>query len=367
MPRKPNPWYRKSDGWWYIKINGKQQKLARGRENRQAAFDRWHELMAQRAANPPLDSDEHTVASIIDLHLTHGERSYTPDTLALHRFYLQSFAEAHGFRPVSKCIPMHLTNWLDSNPKWTSEWTRFGAIGIVQRAFNWASEQGVIAANPFRSIKRRKGEPRRPMADEEFLRLLRATVSRRRSGWKSNSPPLKRPTAGQRFRQLLFFLRYTGARPGEMAALKWADVDLERQVIVLRKHKTVTMQRTPKPRIIQLVPQVVRLLIRIRSQQSTNAEHVFQTARRTPWNRSNLGLRIRRLREKAGLPSDLKLYGIRHHFGTQSIVNGVDIKTLSELMGHTSTRMTEHYLHLAGRQEHLAAAMQQAVSPRPTT
>ena len=86
--------------------------------------------------------------------------------------------------------------------------------------------------------------------------------------------------------------------------------------------------------------------------------HVFLTFRGTPWNRSSLGLRMRRLRERAGLPDDVKLYGIRHQFGTQSIVNGVDVKTLSELMGHTSTRMTEHYLHLAGRHEHLASAMQ---------
>jgi site-specific recombinase XerD len=73
---------------------------------------------------------------------------------------------------------------------------------------------------------------------------------------------------------------------------------------------------------------------------------------------------MRRLRERAGLPKNAKMYGIRHQFGTQSVVNGVDIKTLSELMGHTTTRMTEHYVHLAGRSEHLAAAMQQAVSQR---
>jgi site-specific recombinase XerD len=48
-----------------------------------------------------------------------------------------------------------------------------------------------------------------------------------------------------------------------------------------------------------------------------------------------------------------------------AVVNGVDIKTLAELMGHRSTQMTEHYCHLAGHQAHLAAAMQKAVSMRP--
>ncbi len=146
-----------------------------------------------------------------------------------------------------------------------------------------------------------------------------------------------------------------------MANLAWDDVNLEAGVIVLRRHKTSRTQRTPRPRVIQLVPSMVKLLKKVRSQQRPNETHVFLTAHGTRWNRSSLGLRMRRLREKAGLPDDVKLYGIRHHFGTQSIINGVDIKTLAELMGHTTSRMTEHYVHLAGCQKHLANAMLQAV------
>jgi site-specific recombinase XerD len=59
------------------------------------------------------------------------------------------------------------------------------------------------------------------------------------------------------------------------------------------------------------------------------------------------------------------LYGLRHAFGTRSILNGVDLKTLSELMGHTTTRTTEHYLHLAGQRSHLADAMLRANARRP--
>ena len=152
-----------------------------------------------------------------------------------------------------------------------------------------------------------------------------------------------------------------------MTALTWDDVDLEKGIIVLRKHKTSRTQRFPAPRVIHLVPPVVKLLKHIRQYRKPGTQRVFLTIRGTPWHHRNLTLRMRRLRRRAGLPDDVKLYGIRHHFGTQSIVNGVDIKTLAELMGHRSTKMTEHYVHLAGRQEHLAAAMQRAVASRPST
>src|SRR5262249_56341788 len=90
---------------------------------------------------------------------------------------------------------------------------------------------------------------------------------------------------------------------------------------------------------------------------------VFLTSRRTPWNRCNLSLRIRRARETAGIPAEAKLYGLRHAYGTRAIVNGVDIKTLAELLGHTTTRMVEHYVHLAGQRTHLHRAVEKINAP----
>lgn len=109
MPRRSHPWFRKSDGWWYIKIGGEAEKLARGRENREAAVRRWHELAAERAANRATDDPVQTVASVIDIYLSHSERHYSPESYANRRRYLQLFAEAHGFRSVCECRPMHLT------------------------------------------------------------------------------------------------------------------------------------------------------------------------------------------------------------------------------------------------------------------
>lgn len=217
-------------------------------------------------------------------------------------------------------------------------------------------KQRIIPANPFRGISHREGEPRRPMTDEEFDTLLKAALGRKTK---------KYPSPGERFIELLRFLRLTGARPGEASQLRWENVDCEAGVITIHKHKTSRVQRIPKPRVVVLTPEVAKFLLEIRKRNEPG-EFVFQTHRLTPWNRSNLSLRIQRTRKKAGLPDDLKLYGTRHAFGTRAIVNGVDIKTLAELMGHSTTRMTEHYLHLSGQRSHLQAAMQKVNSAPPT-
>jgi integrase len=364
MARHAHPWFRRSDGWWYVKIKGKQQKLARGRENREAALGRWHELMLEIASNPAVGITEQTAASVIDAYLTHAKRGLAVETYQSRKRYLQWFAETHGFRLVRDCLPIHLTQWIDANPQWCSDWTRATIVKTVQRAFNWAARQRVIAANPFVGVTQRAGEPRRPMTDEEFRRVLRATVRRLPAGHKRRNPR-KRPTAGTRFRQVLYFLRYTGARPGEMAALTWDDIDFDQNVIVLQQHKTRRLQRTPRPRVIQMVPEVAKLLRRIKRQERVEHANVFVNSQGLPWKRASLGLRLRRLRTEAGVPKDATLYGIRHQFGTQAVIRGVDLKTLAELMGHRTTQMTEHDCHLAGHQAHLAAAMQRAVSMRP--
>jgi integrase len=366
MARKARPWFRQFDGWWYVCMQGKQHRLAQGRKNKAAAFQRWHELEFEAAANPSVDSPDQTVASVIDAYLVHARHDLDAETHARRSRYLQLFAEIHGFRLAQDCLPIHLTQWLDSNKEWSSAWTRATVIKIVQRVFNWAARQRLIPSNPFFGVSQRPGEPRRPMTDEEFRRVIRATVKALPKGHKRRNSP-KRPTAGTRFRNVLFFLRYTGARPSEMSSLTWDAVDFEHGVTILTEHKTRKLLRTPRPRIIQMVPEVAKLLKRIKRQEQFADPHVFLSSQGRPWRRDMLGLRLRRFRNKAGVGGDATLYGIRHQFGTMAVVNGVDIKTLAELMGHRSTQMTEHYCHLAGHQAHLAAAMKRAVAPRSST
>jgi integrase len=265
------------------------------------------------------------------------------------------------------CLPVHVEEWIAEHPAWASDWTKAQIVSIVMRPFNWAAKKRLIPANPFRGVEKTQGEPRRPMTDAEFAAILRhATVWKKRrrnndryaSGRKvcpSDRKKRVRPSAAARFRQVLIFLRFTGCRPGEAARLEWHDIDLAGRVIVLRRHKT--SKRTKKPRVIPLHPVVVKLLIFLR-RLNQPGEHVFLTSRKTPWHRVSLAQRLRRVRQAAGIAEDAKLYGLRHRFGTTAILRGVDLKTLSELMGHTTTRMTEHYVAIAGQRSHLAAAME---------
>ena len=160
MARQAHPWFRRSDGWWYVKINGKQQKLARGPQEQAGgsrSLARTHAGAGQPIRRPTVS--EHTVASVIDLYLTHSKRLYAPQSYANRHHYLQLFAEAHGFRLIRDACPCTSPCGWTPHTEWISDWTRSNVVRIVQRAFNWAVQQGIIKANPFRGVTQRLGKP----------------------------------------------------------------------------------------------------------------------------------------------------------------------------------------------------------------
>jgi integrase len=185
---------------------------------------------------------------------------------------------------------------------------------------------------------------RRPMTDEEFQILLRGSDAA--------------------FRRFLIFLKFTGCRPGEAASIRWADVRFEDGAVVLQEHKTA--RKTGRPRIIPLVPTVVKLLqwMRVWAQSTgkgRDQDHVFVNRRGNALSRGWLSLKMQRLRKRLGLAKGVTYYGLRHRYGLMGIRNGVNLKLLSLCMGHVRTQMTEHYIAEAGlTQEVQQAAWQVA-------
>lgn len=347
MPRPPKPWYRKDRDQWCVTIQGKRFVLADGAKNKAEAVRAFHELMA--AAPAPIDTDRPTVFTVVEAYLAHANKHLRPRSFAERKPLLERFCLAHGFREVADLRAIHLSTWLDGQTTWKSDWTAAHVVAVIKRPFNWAVKMGIIETNPLRSVSRSTGSPRRPMTDREFAALLRGAPGPR----------------GKPFRQICAFLRLSGMRPGEASALTWANVFPDSGQIVMLEHKT--SRKTGRPRVVPITPQVARLLAhRAKGRVVEPTAHVFSNSAGRPWNRCSLSLRLQRARDRTGIPIEAKLYGLRHRFGTTAIVRGVDIKTLAELMGHASTRMTEHYLHLSGQSEHLAHAMRQASRPGPS-
>ena len=339
MPRENKIWFRKDTGWWMVTLVGKKVRLAQGRESKKVAAQKFHELAVVRAQSP--QSATARVADLIESFLACNRPRLSVETMRNYDWYGQAFAEKSGLVAACDLKPFHVTQFIGGHPAWGLT-TQYNARRTLFRIFSWATEEGLLPTNPLRGMKRPKPLPRnRAMSEKEFRALLKGERS-------------------IRFKIFLYSLWATGCRPKEARTLQWEHVCEGRWVLPV--HKTV--HKTGKPRIVYLNASMQKLMTVLR--RHSTSKSVFLNCRGKSWSSNSIRMRIEKLRKKLGLANDLCAYLIRHAFGTNAIVNGVDVATVAELLGHTSLEMVSTtYLHLADQKKHLNDAVEKATSIKP--
>jgi integrase len=285
-----------------------------------------------------------TVAAVCDLFLDWCHRHSAPRTYQWYRDFLQDFCAHCGKMPVTDLKPFHVTRWLDRHAGWRS--ARRCAVVAVKRALNWAADEGLIEANPVKKLRKPPAAAR--------SRLLTAGERRQIADAYPEGDP---------FRDFLVALQETGARPGEVAAVTSAHVDLAAGTWTFAKHKTAKRTKVPLPRVVILTPAMIDLTRRLLGQVPPGTP-LFRNKKGKPWDRNAIRCRFRRIRAKLGLGGDLVAYLYRHSFVTDALENGVGLAQVAELVGHTTTEMImRHYEHLRERREHLRTAAIKATRP----
>jgi integrase len=155
---------------------------------------------------------------------------------------------------------------------------------------------------------------------------------------------------GKPFKRFLTALGQTGCRPGEVAAVTAADVDLDEGVWVLKKHKTG--KKTGKPRVVYLTDAMVELTRELVAANPTGP--LFLNQDRKPWTRQAIRCRFRNLRKKFPAFGHFTAYSFRRAYVTDALERGVDVAQVAELVGHTSTEMVmRFYGQLQERKRHM--------------
>lgn len=154
----------------------------------------------------------------------------------------------------------------------------------------------------------------------------------------------------------IFISAVTGMRIGELCALTWSDIDLEKRIITVNK----TMQRIkniggktstkivitpPKSKTsARKIPVPDVLYSYLEKMQRDNDCYVL-TGKKLFAEPRTMQYRFKSLLKKAGLPQ-VNFHALRHMFATRCVDIGIDVKTLSEILGHCSVELTlNRYVH----------------------
>lgn len=144
----PRPWYRRSDGWWYLtrRVNGRREqiKLAHGKDNEAEANLRCHALLAAAGhAEPAPDIGFNELAARF---LAHSQRENAADTTAWYAHFLDGFDRSYEGR-VTDLKNSHVEAWLAGHPDWSRS-TRRQAITAIRHAVKWRFEKTLLTDFP---------------------------------------------------------------------------------------------------------------------------------------------------------------------------------------------------------------------------
>ena len=213
-------------------------------------------------------------------------------------------------------------------------------------ALDQAVAQGLILKNPTLSCKAPVTRPKemQVLTGEEIQRLL---IQAKEDGC---------------FELLLLELS-TGLRRGEILALQWDDLDfrtgvlrVERQVQRIRGKLVVSQPKTrASSRSILLPTPVLKILEQYR--QNVSSRWMFPSPRKedSPLDPAAVRKKLSAVLRRAGC-SAARFHDLRHTFATSALEHGMDVKTLSTVIGHVSSATTLNvYAHITDEMRQKAA------------
>lgn len=230
----------------------------------------------------------------------------------------------------------------------------------LRAALNAAVRDGLLRDNPARNVELRA--PRRPPAQVWTAARVEAWRDRGERStvavWTEHQfAEFLRHVAADRLYAMWWLVGLRGLRRGEAAGLRWVDVDLDGLSLTINQQrlaygrtvavgppKTVASRRT-----IALDRTTVAVLRAHRRRQQTeraaagpawqDSGYVFTTTDGQPLHPDFLTRRFRTLVERSGLPP-VRLHDLRHGAASLAHSAGADLKTIQELLGHTSIVLT---------------------------
>lgn len=161
----------------------------------------------------------------------------------------------------------------------------------------------------------------------------------------------------------------TGLRRGEILGLKWTDVDFKASTIKVQRQilrldgvvQEAPLKTKNSYRVVTIGDDTVKILKTKKANDAGRSEYVFPSPTGGPISPDSVNNMLHRVLERAGIPK-MRFHDLRHTFATMALQNGVDVKTVSSMLGHYSAGFTlDTYTHVTTAAQKEAAQTMSAV------
>jgi len=209
--------------------------------------------------------------------------------------------------------------------------TIHGHVRTLRAFFNWLVVEGLAQNNPAKDLKPPK-----------VVRKIVSTLSDEEIGAVLNTFSISPSDA--RNQTLFMILLDTGLRIGELVNLKMEDVHMDEGYLKV-------MGKGKKERIVPIGNNAQRALQRYlfrfrRKPTNPVTDNVFLSVSSKALTENSMKLMFTRLSKRSGVYR-LHAHLCRHTFATRFLINGGDVFSLQQILGHSTLEMVRHYVNLA--------------------
>jgi integrase len=194
-------------------------------------------------------------------------------------------------------------------------------LAALKAAFSLAIRNKKADSNPVKDVKleREKNERVRYLSEEEEECLFAILP--------------------QRYHSLVRVAIHTGLRRTEQLSLEWGDIDFKLGQIIVRDSKPDKSRVVPMD---QTVTEILRGLSKVRL---INNPYVFP-GEKTGQRLKDIPKYWEQYLKEAGI-KNFRWHDLRHTFASRLVMAGVNLYTVSQLLGHHDIKMTMRYAHLS--------------------
>jgi integrase/recombinase XerC len=285
-----------------------------------------------------------------------GERRVAVNTVESYSFDLQNlfhFLTLHRGGQISLAMLSSLTltdfrAWLaHSAAENIGASSRARAVAGIRSFFHWLDRSGQMHIPAVDLLKVPKTSRRlpRPVTITQAKELLSLAASSREDTW-----------IGLRDEALFTLLYGAGLRIGEALGLTCADIEDRSRITVTGKGS--------KQRNVPLLPVVLSAIEKYLAAcpyARKGNKPVFVGARGDKLNPAIAQRNLRSLRRQLGLPDTVTPHALRHSFATHLLADGADLRSLQDLLGHSSLSTTQLYTKVDDQQ---LSSVYRAAHPR---
>jgi integrase len=331
-------------------------------------------LCQDRECGLIFDTRNLTIGEYLDRWLTECVKGTVKETTYANYSYINRvhIAPALGRVKLKRLTPAHVRSFYGEKSRTNLSAATVKKMHVVLcRALSQAVSDELIARNVAESVK-----PPRASAPGDEIKPLNS----------AESTAFLEAACGERLEALYVLAIHCGLREGELLALRWEDVNLEATKPVLLVRRTLTRgeggrgyivgasTKSGKGRRVRLTRRAVAYLKNHHKRQLEEKmclgglwqEHdlVFPNGIGYLFNPSNLRNRsFKRIKARSGVRGDLRFHDLGHTCATLLLSEGVNVKVVSEMLGHASITITLNtYSHvLPDMQDSAAYAMGEAL------